>query len=162
YYRCYRCAAGKYISVGALETQFFTNLWRTLMGTDMPDHMDMSVWPDIRKAFEDKFAQKDRDEWTRLFAGKDACVIPVLAPDEVWSHPHIAQRHADTSPDNVPVIPRFGGMSMAPPKTDTTDKSDEILAAAGLTPEQIALASPESERNRIPSRTWPPKMTLSK
>ncbi len=159
YYRCYRCADGKYISVGALETQFFTNLWAVMMGTPTPDHMDMRVWPDIRKAFEDTFILKPRDEWTRLFEGKDACVMPVLAPDEVWSHPHIAQRHADSSPDNVPVVPRFGGAPFQPPATDTTDRSDEILASAGLTPEQIALASPESERNRIPSRTWPPKMT---
>lgn len=162
YYRCYRCADGKYISVGALETQFFTNLWSTMMDTAVPDHMDIRVWPDIRNAFERTFAQKSRDEWTQLFAGKDACVMPVLAPEEVWSHPHIAQRHANTSPANVPVIPRFGSMSLQPPKTDITDRSDEILSAAGLTPEQISLASPETERNRIPSRTWPPKMTFSK
>lgn len=132
------------------------------MDTAVPDHMDIRVWPDIRNAFERTFAQKSRDEWTQLFAGKDACVMPVLAPEEVWSHPHIAQRHANTSPANVPVIPRFGSMSLQPPKTDITDRSDEILSAAGLTPEQISLASPETERNRIPSRTWPPKMTFSK
>ena len=160
YYRCYRCADGKYLSVGALETQFFKNLWTTMMDTDVPDHMDMGEWPAIRAAFEEQFARKTRDEWTALFEGKDACVMPVLSPEEVWSHPHIAQRHAHASPDSVPVIPRFGDAPFAPPPTDTADRSDEILAKAGLTPEQIALASPDSERNRIPSRTWPPKLTF--
>jgi alpha-methylacyl-CoA racemase len=158
YYRCYECADGKYISVGALETQFFANLWNTLMGTDMPNHMDMQTWPAIRAQFEQKFKERSRDEWTSLFEGKDACVMPVLAPDEVWSNSHIAHRYAHASSHNVPVIPRFNGIETPPPAVDTTDKSDEILSKAGLSPEQIALASPKSERERIPSRTWPPKL----
>ena len=131
-----------------------------MMDTPVPDHMDTRIWPDIRDAFENTFIKKSRDEWTTLFKGKDACVMPVLAPDEVWSHPHIAERHGDTSAASVPVIPRFGREPFSPPETDISDRSDEILASVGLTPEQISLASPESERTRIPSRTWPPKMTF--
>lgn len=87
--------------------------------------------------------------------------MPVLSPEEVWSHPHIAGRHVHASAASVPVIPRFGGQSFSPPPVDTQDKTDSVLGAVGLSPEQIAQACPESERNRIPSRTWPPKMTGS-
>ena len=79
---------------------------------------------------------------------------------QVWSHPHIAHRHPEASGDRVPVIPRFGHAAFDPPATDTTDRSDEILSAAGLSPEEIALASPASERERVPSRSWPPKFKL--
>lgn len=156
YYRCYACADGRYISLGALEPQFFKVLWTRLLDTEVPDHMDMGQWPAIESAFDRTFREHPRDHWTAHFAGTDACVMPVLAPDEVWSHPHIAHRHAGASGERVPVIPRFGRTGFEPPAVDTTDRSDEILAAAGLTPEEIALASPASERNRIPSRTWPP------
>lgn len=157
YYRCYPCADGRHISLGALEPQFFRALWTQLMGTEMPDHMDMAQWPYIQSCFERKFLEKSRDEWASHFEGTDACVMPVLSPEEVWAHPHIAQRHAKGAPGNVPVIPRFGRESFEAPAVDTTDRSDEVLTAAGLTSEQIALASPASERERVPSRTWPPK-----
>lgn len=160
YYRCYACADGRYISLGALEPQFFAQLWTGLMGTEVPDNMDMGQWPAIQEAFERKFLEKTRDQWAEHFTGTDACVMPVLAPDEVWSHPHIAHRHPGASGTSVPVIPRFGATAFDPPATDTTDRSDEILSAAGLTPEEIALASPASERDRVPSRSWPPKFKL--
>lgn len=157
YYRCYACADGRYLSLGALEPQFFAQLWTALMGGEPPDHMDMRTWPEIEAAFERKFREKTRDEWTLHFEGKDACVMPVLSPEEVWSHPHIAHRFTRSGAASVPVIPRFGGQEWAPPAVDTRDRSDEILGQAGLTPEEIALASPRAERERIPSRTWPPR-----
>ncbi|MFG1357971.1 CaiB/BaiF CoA transferase family protein [Xanthobacter pseudotagetidis] len=160
YYGCYACADGRYVSLGALEPQFFAQLWTSLIGSEVPDHMDIGLWPEIRETFERAFKEKTRDQWSAHFAGTDACVMPVLTPDEVWSHPHIAHRHPNASGESVPVIPRFGHTSFDPPAIDTTDRSDEILAAAGLTPEQIALASPASERDRIPSRSWPPRFKL--
>ncbi len=160
YYRCYQCADGKYISVGALEPQFFANLWTILFGPEVPDHMDMRLWPEIRERFSLRFRDKTRDEWAEIFAGRDACMMPVLSPEEVWAHAHIAARHAQAGACDVPVIPRFGSAPLAPPGVDTADRSEEILAQAGLSAEQIALASPVSERHRVPSRTWPPKMTF--
>lgn len=157
YYRCYACADGRYLSLGALEPQFFAELWTTLMGGEPPDHMDMRTWPDIEAMFERKFREKTRDEWTLHFEGKDACVMPVLSPEEVWAHPHIAHRFTRSGAASVPVIPRFGGQEWEPSAVDTGDRSDEILGQAGLTPEEIALASPAAERERIPSRTWPPR-----
>ncbi|GAA5233659.1 CoA transferase [Verticiella sediminum] len=161
YYRCYECADGRFISLGALEPQFFASLWRTLMQSEVPDHMDVTAWPQMAAEFEARFRQRPRDEWCRLFAGTQACVTPVLAPDEAWSHPHIAQRHAMSSASRVPVIPRFGRAEMSAPDTDTTDRSDEVLTPLGLSAEQIALASPRSARERVPSRSWPPRMTRS-
>ena len=159
YYRCYECADGKFVSVGALEHQFFKNLWETLVGTEPPDHMDPKLWPSLKIEFETRFLQKNRDEWAQIFEGKDACVIPVLSPEEVWKHEHISNRYAYANKECVPVIPRFGNVEFEPPRIDTTDQSDAILSKAGLTAEQIAVASPPSERERVPSRTWPPKLS---
>lgn len=159
YYRCYPCADGRFISVGALEGQFFTSLWSILVGSEVPDHMNMDQWPMIGETLANKFLQKSRDEWAEIFKGKEACIMPVLTPDEVWSHPHIAHRHPGRSQTDVPVVPRFGNTSFKTNTSDMTDRTDEILASAGLTPDEIALACPPTEKNRIPSRTWPPKMS---
>ncbi len=41
YYRCYRTSDGRYVSVGALEPQFFAALWADLGEGPAPDQMDM-------------------------------------------------------------------------------------------------------------------------
>jgi len=156
YYCCYACKDGKYISVGALETQFFHNLWQRLVGTVVPDHMNVVNWPIIRATFQEKFMERSRDEWSTFFQGTEACVVPVLAPDEIWSHPHIRHRHPNAHAQQVPVLPRFDQQSYSAPETDIEDRTDVILGELGLSREQIDKACPLAERNRIPSRSWPP------
>ena len=36
----------------------------------------------MKKRFEGIFATKTRDEWEKIFKGKDACVAPVLSAVE--------------------------------------------------------------------------------
>ncbi|WP_305824140.1 CaiB/BaiF CoA transferase family protein [Massilia brevitalea] len=162
YYRCYRCADDKYVSVGPLEPQFFAALWNDIEGGAIPDHMTKSQWPRIEKSFEKWFLTRPRDDWARHYAGMDACVFPVLDPDEVWQHPHIQARYQGTAgPESVPTAPRFSRSELPVQATDTTDKTEAILAALGISPSQIAAAYPESERSRVHSKAveWPPILT---
>lgn len=83
-YRTYRCKDGRYVAVGALERPFFETLWRTLgLPEPAPDQNDPGTWAETARALESVFGSADRDEWSRRFAGVEACVTPVLAPDEV-------------------------------------------------------------------------------
>lgn len=41
-----------------------------------------STWPRTKALFEKLFQRKTRDEWERIFTGTDACVAPVLEPQE--------------------------------------------------------------------------------
>jgi alpha-methylacyl-CoA racemase len=161
YYRCYRCADDKYVSVGPLEPQFFAALWNDIEGGKVPDHMMKSQWPRIEASFEKWFLTKSRDDWARHYAGKDVCVFPVLDPDEVWQHPHIKARFDNASPTSIPTAPRFSRTTLAAPQADMSDKTEAILGALGLNPAQIAAAYPESERSRVHSKAveWPPILT---
>ena len=85
FYTTYETADGRYVAVGALEPAFYDAL---LMGlelgeTDLPDRFDRSRWSELRASIAARFITRTRDEWGSLFAGRDACVTPVLALEEV-------------------------------------------------------------------------------
>ena len=94
YYDTYETADGKYISVGAIEPQFYAELVEKLGLADsgLPDQNDMARWPELRTAFTETIAKHDRDHWAAVFAGSDACVAPVLAFNEVLDEPHNTER----------------------------------------------------------------------
>ncbi len=107
FYRCYACADGKHVAVGAIEPQFFAAL---LTGLDVADwravQHDRTRWPEMAAAFEAAFATRPRDAWADHFAGTDACVTPVLNLAEAPHHPHNVARQ--TFVDGYPApAPRF-------------------------------------------------------
>jgi len=77
-YNFYRCADGGFVSVGALEPRFMAPLAAATGG-------DLS-----REALSRLFASAPRDEWMSRLG--DACAVPVLRPEEVATHPHVAGR----------------------------------------------------------------------
>jgi alpha-methylacyl-CoA racemase len=94
YYDTYECADGRYVSVGAIEPQFYAAMLDGLglKPADLPGQNDRSRWPELRARFTEVFASKDRDHWAKVFADSDACVTPVLAFGEVEIEPHITER----------------------------------------------------------------------
>lgn len=156
YYRCYQTSDGRYVSVGALEPQFFAALWADLGQGEPPDQMDMREWPLIERTFAKAFASKSREEWTERFKGRDVCVFPVLDPAEVWTHEHIRARFRDASAQSIPPIPAFSRTPLVTPTTDTVDRSVEVLSSAGLSADEITRASPAKERQRTEDAGWPP------
>lgn len=91
-YACYDVYAtrdGGWISVGAIEKQFFANLCRELGREDLAGaQYDDARQDEVRKAFAEAFATRDRDEWVAALAGKDTCVAPVLSIAEVGRDEH--------------------------------------------------------------------------
>ena len=90
FYDTYRTADGGFVSVGALEPQFYAELLDGL-GLDpaqLPDQHDRAGWPELRRRFSEVFASRDRAHWEEVFADRDACVAPVLSPTEAVDHPH--------------------------------------------------------------------------
>jgi alpha-methylacyl-CoA racemase len=94
YYDTYETADGKYVAVGAIEPQFYAELLDKLglAEADLPGQNDMSRWPELRERLTAAFAAHDRDHWTTVFAGSDACCTPVLSFGEVESEPHNTER----------------------------------------------------------------------
>lgn len=123
FYRCYTCADGKYIAVGAIEPQFYSDLLKglQLMDQELPAQNDRAGWPVLASRFGKRFATRRRDEWVTIFASLDACVTPVLDFSEATSHAHARSRGAfvelegvtqpapaprfSRTPQNIPTAP---------------------------------------------------------
>ena len=103
FYRCYACADGKFIAVGALEPQFFAILLDKLglPAEFSADQNDRSNWAERTAVFARVFATQSRDAWAGVFDGTDACVTPVLTFAEAADHPHLAKRQTLIKPEDV-------------------------------------------------------------
>jgi alpha-methylacyl-CoA racemase len=144
HYRCYACADGRYVAVGALEQKF----WRTLLdrlGLDadtVGSPENSNDWPALTALLADTFATKTRDEWAEIFASRDACVAPVLTLAEAPAHPHNVARAAYAEVAGATVAaptPRFSATPTAPGEppergADTT----ALLAELGYSPDEAA------------------------
>ncbi|KAJ4167817.1 hypothetical protein NW754_011633 [Fusarium falciforme] len=98
WYDTYETSDGKYMSVGALEPQFFAALVKGLdltgQGWESKRH-DTSLWPELERLMGEKFKSKSRAEWEAIFDGTDACCTPVLEYSELESDP---KREGDQRP----------------------------------------------------------------
>ncbi len=119
WYDTYECADGKYVTVGALEPQFYQILINLLGLDDDPDfanQMDRKKWPSAKLKMVQLFKSKTRDEWCELLEGTDACFAPVLNFEEARSHPHNAARKTFIDPGGVlqpAPAPRFSSTTLA-------------------------------------------------
>lgn len=115
FYRCYACAGGGHVAVGALEPQFFALL---LKGLDLPPdrfvQYDHAGWPEMEAVFTATFLTRTREAWDEVFRDTDACVSPVLSFSEAAAHPHNAARGTLVDVEGVTQpapAPRFSGVS---------------------------------------------------
>jgi alpha-methylacyl-CoA racemase len=109
FYRCYTCADGRFVAVGAIEPQFFAALLAGLrLEGEGWDQNDRAAWPRLATRIAEVFASAPRDDWAVLFEGTDACVSPVLGMAEAPGHPHNRARGTFTGPPDQPAPgPRF-------------------------------------------------------
>ncbi|NWK96285.1 carnitine dehydratase [Sphingobium lactosutens] len=95
YYRCYLCADGREVAVGAIEPQFWRILCQRLEAPAFVSQ-DRSAWTATTAWLEATFASRTAAHWTALFEGSDACVVPVLTLEEARRHPHNVARRSMT------------------------------------------------------------------
>jgi alpha-methylacyl-CoA racemase len=147
FYGVYACGDGRYVAVGAIEEPFYRSLLRglDLDPARLPERLDPGHWPELRRAFAERFARRGRDEWLAVFAGTDACVTPVLTVAEAGGHPHLDARGTYVAADGLvqpAPAPRFSRTAtrLPPPAPEPGQHTREILAEYGLTgPEVDAL-----------------------
>lgn len=133
FYRCYACADGRFVAVGALEPQFFAQLLTGLgLSPDEFVQFDPSGWSRMEAAFAETFLTRSRDEWEAVFAGTDACVSPVLSFAEAPAHPHNIARGTYMTRGGVTQpapAPRFLGDTGAAVPEDTGEQAfGEIMS----------------------------------
>ncbi|GAA4617686.1 fatty-acid-CoA racemase [Saccharopolyspora hordei] len=155
-YRCYACADGGYVAVGALEDAFFANLWKALDLGEVPNHLDPTNWDVITERLETSFRNRTRAEWTEFFAEVDACVTPVLAPHELAGSDQIAHRHPGFRADSVPAVPVYSRTAARPGETDTEDVTERVLGRFGIPPEDARKAAGSAGGGAVKGLRWPP------
>jgi alpha-methylacyl-CoA racemase len=131
-YHVYRCADGKFLSVGAIEPQFRRAFFEGLGVAEDASRGDI----------EAAIASRSRDTWARYFAGKQACVAPVLDLAEAPRHPHNAARGTFIDLDGVTQpapAPRYSVTSNdvpIPPRSAGED-GEAILAELGYSAVEV-------------------------
>jgi alpha-methylacyl-CoA racemase len=143
-YRCYACADGRYVAVGALEQKFWRVLVETLgLNSDAIGYpYDRNDWPALTALLAETFATKTRDEWAEIFEQRDACVAPVLTLAEAPAHPHNVARGAFVEVAGATVaapVPRFSATPTTPgePPERGADTA-ALLAELGYRPDEAA------------------------
>ncbi|WP_026075807.1 CaiB/BaiF CoA transferase family protein [Noviherbaspirillum massiliense] len=149
FYDCYACADGKFISIGAIEPQFYAQLLERIGIEDegllkqLQEQMNPRRWPELKQALAAIFRKRTRDEWCALLEGSDACFAPVLDMDEAPQHPHNQARATfiDIAGVTQPApAPRFSRTPAEKPEPASAPGADteRVLAAWGFNAERIA------------------------
>ncbi|KMW58603.1 Alpha-methylacyl-CoA racemase [Candidatus Rhodobacter oscarellae] len=144
WYGVYSCADGKWVTVGALEPQFWARLLQLLEipEAELGDRHDRGNWPVIRARLAGAFAQGPQAHWVALLEGTDACFAPVLDLEEAAQHPHNVARgvFANGGQSEPMPAPRFAGSKTPKPGAPPEPGADgqAVLAQAGMSPEEIA------------------------
>ncbi|PXY27861.1 CaiB/BaiF CoA transferase family protein [Prauserella muralis] len=148
FYGVYECACGGYLSVGAIEPQFYRRLLDGLGLAGDPEfqagHTDPARWPTLRARLRELFRTRTRDEWCALLAADDTCVAPVLPMAEAPQHPHNRQRGTFTELGGIvqpSPAPRFSRSGETAPNRPPLpgQHTGEVLAEAGFTEEEIEM-----------------------
>jgi alpha-methylacyl-CoA racemase len=152
FYDSYATQDGKYISIGALEPQFYALLLEKLGIADLKFHgLGMASmlqpearahWPALREKLTQIFKTRTREAWCDLLEGSDVCFAPVLNLEEAARHPHNVARQTFIEVggvvQNAPA-PRFSRTQNATPTAARRAGEDNlmVLREAGFSDEDI-------------------------
>ena len=138
FYEVFECSDGHYITLGAIEPQFYAQLLRLLNLDDIDPTLqyDARHWPQLKQRMATTIHQKTRAEWQSLLEGTDVCFAPVLSLTEAAEHPHNKSRglFVDVNGQRQPApAPRFSRSVARSPSPGALcgEHTAEILAEIG-------------------------------
>jgi crotonobetainyl-CoA:carnitine CoA-transferase CaiB-like acyl-CoA transferase len=144
-YNVYECADGRWLTVGAIEERFFTELCGAMGRPELvATRMDADAVPVWRELFK----ARTRDEWLALLGPLDTCVGPVndmaeaVADEQLRSRGMVVdqvdgdgQAHPQLGP---PIKLRNRPATLRSPAPRLGQDTEHYLRDAGLTPDDIA------------------------
>jgi alpha-methylacyl-CoA racemase len=148
-YRPYRCADG-HVTLGALEPKFWAAFCRGVGREDLLEHAFDPPGSEAHTAVSEIFAQRTREQWREFATEHDCCLEPVLGIDEALGSELVAAREMVVELDQpgaqrsvkllgLPFkLSRTPGDATRAPGPALGEHTDEVLAAAGFSREEIA------------------------
>jgi alpha-methylacyl-CoA racemase len=144
WYDVYECADGQYLTLGALEPEFWQAFCEEVGKEEwVGEHMtgDPDRRAALREALEELFVEKPRDAWLEELSDQ-TMTGPVLSPAEAFEHEQLAERVVKR-PDDAP--PRVGFPAAGTDAPEGTDESvpghgehtAAVLHEAGLSDEDV-------------------------
>ncbi len=144
HYDVFRCADGRFVSLGIVyEDHFWRNCcdvlglaeWRAL---GHPERLARRA--EISERLAAVFATLARDDWTRRFATADVPFAPVLDLTEVVDHPQFRHRQLFTGDGGVALPMKFSAADASPrgPAPALGEHAEAILRDLDYAPDQIA------------------------
>ncbi|HEY5046708.1 MAG TPA: CaiB/BaiF CoA-transferase family protein [Rhizomicrobium sp.] len=142
FYDTYETKDGKWISLGAIEPQFYREMLEKtgIADADFEAQMDRDAWSMLKDKVSKVVRTKTRDEWDAIMLGSDVCYAPVLSLAEAPHHPHNLARGTFievagiTQPGPAPRFSRTPSAVQGPPQ----GASNHIaLAAWGFSSDDI-------------------------
>ncbi len=131
--RVYTCADGRHLSVQCLEAKFYAIFLDILGLADDPRfaaQYDAQKWAAQGRELAQLFAREPLAHWAALFEGSDACVAPVLSPEEAADDPHMANRGVwQQEPLQPAPAPRFDGQRVGPGATPDKNADGDAIRA---------------------------------
>jgi len=148
FYDAFECADGGFITLGAIEPQFFKEMLRLLdLGDVNPaSQFDASQWPALRAQVAERIRSRTRSEWTQRLEGSDACFAPILSLDEAAAHPQQLARGNFQRVEGQwqpAAAPRFSRSQPRAPQAGPAPGSHthEVLSELGLSSDLLERAS---------------------
>lgn len=141
FYDTFETKDGKYMSVGAIEPQFYEALTKVLGIENFDQYVDNEK---LKSVFTKAFLTKTQKEWMEIFDTIDACVFPVLTPEEAQAHQHNSERKTFQSencessvvlPNPAPKLSRTPGVlakNQHKIKCGLVEQTLEILKEIGI------------------------------
>ena len=125
-YRNYATADGRFLSVGALEAKFWSQVCDAIGRPDLltDGYASGERGVKVHADLEAVFAAKTLAEWTAIFGAIDACVEPVRELHELVQDAHFRARGAITNgPDGL--------VALRPPTSPGTGWSERLAPRLG-------------------------------
>ncbi len=143
FYDTYETSDGKFISLGAIEPQFYAE-FRNVMGLSdekWAAQMDASQWPALKEELTALFKTRTRDEWVAAFKGHDVCFAPVLGFDDAYNDEHNKARGTFTEVNGIKQpapAPRYSKSETVAPTLGGERRDAEVLRELGFDDAEVA------------------------
>jgi alpha-methylacyl-CoA racemase len=143
FYDTYETGDGKFISLGAIEPQFYAEFRKVMALSDdkWAAQMDAGRWGELKAELTELFKTRTRDEWVAAFKGHDVCFAPVLGFDEAYHDAHNQARGTFVEADGVKQpapAPRYSKSGTVPPAMARERADADVLRGLGFADDEIA------------------------